>query len=80
MSDKTKLLNCYQDLQRAAVALLRYPTGSTHKIFLNHAVSILRELGDSRIKMIQKVRVKLNSKLDKKRIADKILTAGLLPG
>ncbi|OGM14611.1 hypothetical protein A2W15_01455 [Candidatus Woesebacteria bacterium RBG_16_41_13] len=78
MSDKKKLLNCYQDLQRATVSLYQNPKGETHKIFLDHAQAILDDIGDSRVKIIQKIKTKLAYSSDKKKIADEILTTGIL--
>ncbi len=81
---KKDKLNCFQDLQRAATFYYLNPKGNTHNIFLSHALAILKGIKD---KKAQECKVKLEflqKKLreardeDKKKLADEILTTGLL--
>lgn len=89
MSDKAlkrALMNCFLDLQRAAVAFYQAPNGSTHQIFLHHSLKILDGIENKKIKKIatkvrqfaQKTASAPTSKNEVKNLADKILTLGLL--
>ncbi|OGM19879.1 hypothetical protein A2686_01395 [Candidatus Woesebacteria bacterium RIFCSPHIGHO2_01_FULL_38_10] len=83
MSEKDKLLNCYQDLQRVAVSYYSNPRGRVHFLFLSHALEILRELKDTRSKgLIKKVK-EINNDLkkgtkSKLKLVVEILTTGIL--
>lgn len=83
---KTKLNNCFLDLQRAATHYYQNPQGKTHLIFLKHAQKILVGL---KTRKARQGALKL-SQLEKKlasgpkssqainRVADSILTLGIL--
>ncbi len=82
MSEKEKKLraNCYVDFYRAATWYYKNPKGNTHLVFFNHGMKLVRLLGLTKlISMCQTIQKKLeNSKVVDIRLADKILTVGLL--
>jgi len=83
---KRNFLNCFLDLQRAAVSFYLDPYGSNHKVFLIHAKKILESLKTQKSKnflskISQLEREVLTVGKDKFQImnlADKILTTGIL--
>ena len=82
MSEEEKKIrnNCYVDFYRAATWYYRNPQGNTHLVFFNHGMKLIRSLGLTKlISMCQIIQKKLkNSKVVDIRLADKILTVGLL--
>lgn len=82
MSNRVIFLNCYQDLQRAATSLYLNPDGKTHKVFLDHALKILAKLKEKRASRFEKKLLALKHRLSEtensKKIADELLTIGLL--
>ena len=86
MSDADKkLLNCYTDLNRAAVSLKLAPRSSCYKMFVDHALKILRSMKEDTRKRFDlpvqagiEIERTVGSKLDSERKADKLLTIGLL--
>lgn len=83
---KENLLNCSLDLQRSAVSFYLNPQGRTHRVFLLHALRILRELNIAAVrKFLPKVK-ELGKETNLpaydanqvKKIADDILTLGIL--
>ncbi|KKQ53024.1 hypothetical protein A2865_02710 [Candidatus Woesebacteria bacterium RIFCSPHIGHO2_01_FULL_39_17] len=84
MSNKENFLNCYQDLQRAAVSYIKNPKGSTHILFIDHALKILEKLGDRKANLFKirivdlKRKLKSTKKASSHNLADEILTIGLL--
>jgi hypothetical protein len=74
------------DLDRAATFFYLDPSGETHKIFLDHALKILIQLKDNRLRKykkeilsFKKATSKSNySERERMNIADKILTIGIL--
>lgn len=80
MSDTDrKLLNCYTDLNRAAVSL-KIASKNTYRIFANHALRILQTIKAKRAREFERqiVSVLDTGLTDNEKAADKILTIGLL--
>jgi len=81
---KINLLNCYSDLQRAAIAFYLNPRGNNHQVFLSHACQILKKVSGRKAKVFGKLIALLAKKVDlapenqKINFADKILTTGIL--
>jgi len=81
---KKNFLNCFMDLQRAAISFYQNPQGKTHLIFLNHAQGILEKIKDEKarhfVAIISQLKDKTShpSEKQKKYLADEILTAGIL--
>ncbi len=83
---KFKLYSCFLDLKRAAIFFYKNPKGNTHKVFLNNALEILSEIKNKNIEKYKKeiLQHKINtsknnlSDQEKMRIADDILTTGIL--
>ena len=82
---QAKLLNCSADLQRSAMSFYLNPQGQTHRVFLSHALGILRGLNTTKARKfltrLKRVGKEMNFSADDaqvKRVADDILTLGLL--
>lgn len=86
MSKKERLLACYSDLQKSAVAYYLNPKGKTHQIFFHHAEQTLKRLSDKKIKWflkeIQKIKKKMVSDQESVQnplyLSDDLLTLGIL--
>lgn len=80
MNETEMLLNCYTDLQRAAVAYSNDLDSKTGKVFLVHAEKILRRTGrrefEERLKKIDRA-IKYGE-ASPRDVADEILTLGLM--
>jgi len=73
------------DLNRAAKFYFLDPKGHTYKIFLSHSLNILKNIDNKKAKQSRKKLLKVKGKLkggvrkeERLRIADEILTVGLL--
>lgn len=76
---KAILLNCYTDLQRAAVSLSQNPKGKNFAVFFNHALSLLRKFKEKQIReKVKNLKTIRKLAIDPQNKADKILTYGLL--
>jgi hypothetical protein len=80
MSDTDKkLLNCYTDLNRAAISLKLAPEGAGYKVFVAHALKILKSLrNDKGERFGKEIENAVCLGVDFARKADKLLTIGLL--
>lgn len=81
---REQVLNCSLDLQRSAVSFYLNPQGRTHRVFLLHALGILRGLNTAkarkflpRLEKLEKMNLSVDD-IQIKRIADDILTLGIL--
>lgn len=74
-----KLLNCYSDLNRAAVSLYLAPEGKTYMNFLAHALKILKDMKNEKARGFEtEIENMRNYGNDPRKVADKLLTIGLL--
>jgi len=72
------LNDCFLDLKRAATALYLNPRGKTHLVFLDHARKIATGDLAARITNLRKKASRTLTPEEAKKLADKILTLGLL--
>lgn len=86
--DKITLLNIYSDITRAAVALYLNPKGTTHRMFIDHALKLLEKaleppanayLGQLR-SLDRQIRSESLNRKEAHNLADKLLTYALLVG
>lgn len=85
-TNEQKLLACYLDLRRAAISFYKVPEGEAHKEFLKNVLETLNEMPDKELNLYKKKILNLKkktahngfSKDEKMRIADDILTTGIL--
>lgn len=78
--EKTVRDNCYTDFYRAATWYYRNPQGNIHLVFFNHGMKLIQALELRKLAhMGQSIQKKLeNSRVSDIRLADEILTIGLL--
>ena len=86
MSYKIEYYNCFLDLYRAAASFYLNPKGKNHQVFMRHALEILKGLKEKKAKKFflrlkklkKKTSVPIEDKRDVSRLADEILTLGIL--